>query len=272
MGTGADVDDLHLVPHLHLVRTIEDRIGTSKQGPSLRGESRALGSGLGSPHDHKSRHFEIPAALVVAALGAIALAIGGDVYWFQRELIPRVASSAATVPSQASIASSQTGSGSARSESADGGRAGGASNASTAGLGTGGSTPVRGSPPIGGALGKNKTQSAVSTPAGKVRMGAVTVSGRLPPEVIQRITRQNHGRFRMCYEQGLGRNPALQGRVSARFVIGRDGSVSNVSNSGSDLPDSRVVNCVLSAFYGLAFPQPENGIVTVVYPIMFSPG
>jgi hypothetical protein len=106
----------------------------------------------------------------------------------------------------------------------------------------------------------------------RVRTGATTVSGRLPPEVIQRIVRQNFGRFRTCYEQGLDRNPNLQGRVSARFVIGRDGAVSNVSNGGSDLPDSGVVSCVLSAFYGLEFPQPEGGIVTVVYPIMFAPG
>jgi pSer/pThr/pTyr-binding forkhead associated (FHA) protein len=110
------------------------------------------------------------------------------------------------------------------------------------------------------------------TSAPKVRMGATTVSGRLPPEVIQRIVRQNFGRFRMCYEQGLARNPNLEGRVAARFVIGRDGAVSNVSNGGSDLPDSGVVSCVLSAFYGLSFPQPEGGIVTVVYPIMLAPG
>jgi hypothetical protein len=110
------------------------------------------------------------------------------------------------------------------------------------------------------------------TTAPKVRMGATTVSGRLPPEVIQRIVRQNYGRFRMCYEQGLSRNPNLEGRVSARFVIGRDGAVSNASNGGSDLPDSGVVSCVISAFYGLSFPQPEGGIVTVVYPIMLSPG
>lgn len=110
------------------------------------------------------------------------------------------------------------------------------------------------------------------TKAPKVRMGATTVSGRLPPEVIQRIVRQNFGRFRMCYEQGLARNPNLEGRVAARFVIGRDGAVSNVSNGGSDLPDAGVVKCVLSAFYGLSFPQPEGGIVTVVYPIMLAPG
>ncbi|MDX2051127.1 MAG: AgmX/PglI C-terminal domain-containing protein [Polyangiaceae bacterium] len=110
------------------------------------------------------------------------------------------------------------------------------------------------------------------TAAPKMRMGATTVSGRLPPEVIQRIVRQNYGRFRMCFEQGLVRNPNLEGRVSVRFVIGRDGAVSNVANGGSDLPDSQVISCIVSAYYGLSFPQPEGGIVTVVYPIMFSPG
>ena len=75
------------------------------------------------------------------------------------------------------------------------------------------------------------------TRAPKVRMGATSVNGRLPAAVIQRIVRQNFGRFRMCYEQGLARNPNLEGRVGVRFVIGRDGSVSNVGNGGSDIPD-----------------------------------
>jgi hypothetical protein len=45
-----------------------------------------------------------------------------------------------------------------------------------------------------------------------------------------------------------------------------------VGNGGSDLPDSSVVSCVISAFYGLSFPAPDGGIVSVVYPISFTPG
>jgi hypothetical protein len=105
-----------------------------------------------------------------------------------------------------------------------------------------------------------------------LRVGVTTINGQLPAEVIQRIVRQNYGRFRLCYEGGLRNNPALQGRVEVRFVIGRDGAVSSVSNGNSDLPDARAVECVVKAYYGLSFPQPEGGIVTVVYPIMFSPG
>jgi hypothetical protein len=104
-----------------------------------------------------------------------------------------------------------------------------------------------------------------------VRMGATSVSGRLPPEVIQRIVRQNFGRFRLCYENGLRNNPNLQGRVSVSFVISKEGAVNSVSGGG-DLPDSGVINCVTKAFYGLSFPQPEGGVVKVSYPIMFAPG
>src|SRR5262249_54034629 len=104
-----------------------------------------------------------------------------------------------------------------------------------------------------------------------LRVGEV-ICNRLPPESIQRSVRLNFGRFRACYEEGLRRNPNLAGRVVVRFVIGRDGSVSNVADGGSDLPDRQVVSCVLRAFYGLSFPQPEGGVVTVTYPIVFSPG
>jgi hypothetical protein len=64
----------------------------------------------------------------------------------------------------------------------------------------------------------------------------------------------------------------LQGRVATRFVISREGAVMSAQNGGSDLPDSGVVSCVVSVFYGLSFPAPSDGIVAVTYPIMFAPG
>jgi hypothetical protein len=110
------------------------------------------------------------------------------------------------------------------------------------------------------------------TRAPSIRQGATQVNGRLPPEVIQRIVRQNFGRFRLCYENGMRTNPNLAGRVAVKFVIDRSGSVSTASDGGSDLPDQSVVSCVVRGFGNLSFPQPEGGIVTVVYPIIFNPG
>lgn len=124
---------------------------------------------------------------------------------------------------------------------------------------------------FGRSLGRTGPEHKAKAPI--MRPGSTEIlSGTLPAEVVQRIVRQNFGRFRMCYENGLKANPNLTGRVAVRFVIGRDGAVSNVGNAGSDIPDSGVVSCVISAYYGLSFPAPKDGIVTVTYPIMFSPG
>ncbi|MEJ7728161.1 MAG: AgmX/PglI C-terminal domain-containing protein [Polyangiaceae bacterium] len=84
--------------------------------------------------------------------------------------------------------------------------------------------------------------------------------------------RQNFGRFRLCYENGLRNNPNLQGKVAVRFEIDGNGVVGQAGNAGSDLPDGAVVTCVTRAFSGLSFPPPEGGKVSVVYPVMFSPG
>lgn len=105
----------------------------------------------------------------------------------------------------------------------------------------------------------------------KMRVGSTSTSGKIPPEIIQRVIRQNFGKFRMCYENGLRNNPNLNGRVSVKFVISRDGSVMQAMNSGSDLPDAQVTSCITNAFRTLSFPAPESGIVTVGYSIALSP-
>jgi hypothetical protein len=62
---------------------------------------------------------------------------------------------------------------------------------------------------------------------------ALTINGRLPPETVLRIVRQNFGRFRFCYEEGLARKPTLSGRVAVNFVIDRAGAVSIAKDGGS---------------------------------------
>jgi hypothetical protein len=96
-------------------------------------------------------------------------------------------------------------------------------------------------------------------------------NGRLPAEVIQRIVRQNAGRFRLCYEAGLRGNPSLEGRVAVHFVIDRNGAVSVAQDGDSDMPNMDVRKCVVQSFYNLSFPSPDNGTVTVTYPLVFTP-
>src|SRR6476659_5496271 len=58
-----------------------------------------------------------------------------------------------------------------------------------------------------------------------VRHVALKVSGRLPTDRVQRIVRQNLGRFRLCYEEGLRRHPEMEGRIDVVFRIDPKGTV-----------------------------------------------
>ncbi len=114
------------------------------------------------------------------------------------------------------------------------------------------------------------TAKTMTTP--EIRMGALTVNGRLSNDVIQRVIKMNLSRFRFCYEQGLARRPSLAGSVSTKLVIARDGSViSAAQDSATSMADVAVTRCVVHGFECLSFPAIEGGgLVTVVAPLAFS--
>ena len=94
--------------------------------------------------------------------------------------------------------------------------------------------------------------------------------GRLPPTVIQQIVRSHFSEMRRCYEDALRTSPKLEGKVLVRFIIDRDGHTSSAEDGGSTIADPNVIACVVSEFKALVYPVPEGGIITVVYPILFS--
>ena len=95
--------------------------------------------------------------------------------------------------------------------------------------------------------------------------------GKLAPELIQSVVRRGFGDFRLCYEQGMKRNPKLAGRVATKFLIRIDGRVSTSELDCTTLPDDEVVDCIVHRFAQFVFPPPDGGPVAVVYPIMFNP-
>lgn len=142
------------------------------------------------------------------------------------------------------------------------GTIGGGGGGDGIGIGPGKDGIGRGSAPAGGG---HVTKAPI------MRTPVIDTNGSIPREVIQRIVRQNYGRFRLCYENGLRNNPSLNGRVVTKFVIDRTGAVSMAQDGGSDMPNQAVTQCVVRGFGNLSFPAPEHGIVTVSYPIIFSP-
>jgi len=104
-----------------------------------------------------------------------------------------------------------------------------------------------------------------------VRKVAMAVKGRRAPEGVERAVRQNFGRYRMCYEQGLARDPDLAGEVTLRFVIDGQGRVLRAASYGRALPDEDVVSCVASAFYSLPFGPQGATMTSVSYTLAFTP-
>jgi hypothetical protein len=99
----------------------------------------------------------------------------------------------------------------------------------------------------------------------------VAADYQLAPDVIQRVIRQNFGRFKICYDARLRLNPALEGRVAVKFAIDRTGTVVMAADRGSDLPDAEVVSCIVRGFANLAFPPSPDGYATVVYALVLRP-
>ncbi len=139
----------------------------------------------------------------------------------------------------------------------------------TIGLGHGAGTGTG----TGFGTGRGQIQSASPANVPRIQLDKPTASAGLPPEIIQRIVRRNINRFRFCYERGLSANPKLAGKVVVRFAIDKTGAVSTLSLSkDTTLPDASVAACVVTSFAALSFPQPDaGGIVSVVYPLQFSP-
>lgn len=96
-------------------------------------------------------------------------------------------------------------------------------------------------------------RAAMSFPM-DIRIQASSVTGRDEREV-QAALEKGKMRLRLCYAPGLRNNPNLQGRVGAHLT-GEPGAPPVAKNTGSDVPDSAVVECVLRAVERASVPAP----------------
>lgn len=125
--------------------------------------------------------------------------------------------------------------------------------------------------PIGTLGTGQSTPPAAALGRPSVQMGHPVSTGDYPPEIIQRIVRQNLGRIRLCYENALKKTPTLEGRVSVKYFIDAKGAVKNAADDGSDLQDAATVACIVKAFGDITYPAPIGATVNVKYPILLAP-
>ena len=76
--------------------------------------------------------------------------------------------------------------------------------------------------------------------------------------------------IRYCYHRELTNNPQIAGKLVIKFVIAKDGSVSNSNVKTTTLDSPAVETCVAARFMRMQFPEPAEGtVVKVTYPFEF---
>jgi len=103
--------------------------------------------------------------------------------------------------------------------------------------------------------------------------------GRMDPKYIQEVVR---GEFmpmaKKCYEELLTRKKDAKGRFEMSFTIVADEKQGAIledveaDHGDSGVADEKMTTCMRESMNTLAFrPPAHGGVVTVVYPILFSP-
>ena len=94
----------------------------------------------------------------------------------------------------------------------------------------------------------------------------------LDKEIIRNVIRYHLGEVRTCFEQALIRRPTLAGRVTVRFTISPEGTVTSATVEKTTLGDANVEKCITSCVATWVFPKPLRGrFVLVSYPFILKP-
>jgi pSer/pThr/pTyr-binding forkhead associated (FHA) protein len=102
-----------------------------------------------------------------------------------------------------------------------------------------------------------------------ISSGNPVVEGSMDKELIRRVIHSHANQVRFCYESELQRHPGLNGKVTVKFVIQSNGTVSHAGVDSSSLGNANVEGCIVSRVYQWQFPKPKGGgIVQVNYPFL----
>ncbi len=103
--------------------------------------------------------------------------------------------------------------------------------------------------------------------------GDPIILGALDKSLIDAVIKRNMAQLRYCYQRELTKNPNLGGKITVKFVIAKDGTVSSATTKTSTMNNPAVESCINGRFMKFQFPEPKGGgIVIVSYPFIFSPG
>lgn len=107
----------------------------------------------------------------------------------------------------------------------------------------------------------------LSPPSGEVGVKG----GGLTRAEIAKVVQEHLSEIRYCYEKGLLDDPALSGKITAKWTISPGGSVVESGIKSSSVQNSSVHRCLTSQIRSWGFPRPRDGSsVLVTFPFVFS--
>jgi len=103
--------------------------------------------------------------------------------------------------------------------------------------------------------------------------GEAIIMGPIDKKQIDEVVRRHLNEVRYCYQRELQRSPSLAGKVSVKFVIAGDGTVSSAVTDKTTLGSAAAESCIAQRFMRMQFPALKGGGVAIIrYPFLFSPG
>ncbi len=122
-----------------------------------------------------------------------------------------------------------------------------------------------------GSNGSGSAGNGVGTSgSGFDRGEAMQAVGGLDKDAIRKALRENRRAIANCYETALLTKRQLDGRMTFRWVISIEGSVSSIKLQSSEIGMPNFESCVEGVIKGIRFPQAPNKMTTtVIYPFAF---
>ncbi len=133
-------------------------------------------------------------------------------------------------------------------------------------------TQLNGLKGAGGSGGNGDTAGSGASGAGSGfdRGETMQAVGGLDKDAIRKALRENRRAIANCYETALLTKKQLDGRMTFRWVISVEGSVSSIKLQSSELKMPNFESCVESVIKTIRFPQAPNKMTTtVIYPFAF---
>jgi len=98
---------------------------------------------------------------------------------------------------------------------------------------------------------------------------------KLDRDGIQSAIREKLPQIKDCYESWLGMNPQLAGKLVVGFRIvpndgGTEGVVGEIAIADGGMGHVAMEGCVMNVMSDMRFEAPENGELTVNYPLRFN--